>query len=396
MPRCSVNNPRPITPPTYYAGYRWRDGYGALEACLPTYSGSATVHNDEATMEHKLDSGSAQNAKVGGSIASQAALRDKNGAELFRDLTKTARIALHYLPESSELFLQTEHRHLDGRGIMRFWDRFSEAVIEPKGGGFRGRDSAAASQGGRPPGPRREVAWVRQGDRAGHAGTPFLRRADLDAGADVSALPGRNFSAELKFSVRGTSAILQECRRKKFTATAVWHAAMALATRDTQTQAGPKKPTGGGDDPNDDAYTVSNHRTVLSVVAEPAEGRTFDDLAGELTAFCRRGISEPPGVWGALRPMIEEITTPAVSSLGNVDRYVRRRYGAAREIEGVWFGDTATGPWLEGFLWAWRDCLVLCSCYDSGLYTPRDVQAFHERAAQIMMEGLGLYERARL
>lgn len=43
---------------------------------------------------------------------------DLTGAELFRDLKKTAFITLHYLPESRELFLQTEHHHLDGRGLM--------------------------------------------------------------------------------------------------------------------------------------------------------------------------------------------------------------------------------------------------------------------------------------
>ncbi|RYP35623.1 hypothetical protein DL767_003735 [Monosporascus sp. MG133] len=238
---------------------------------------------------------------------------------------------------------------------------------------------------------------------------PLSSGEPISMPADVNASPGRNFSADLKFSIRDTSAILQACKRKKFTLTAVWHAAMALATRDIQAQAGragTNRP-GGGDDPGDDAYTVSNHHTVLPVVVEPGEGRTFDDLADELTAFYRRGISEPPGVWGALRPMIEEITplfasgdmtdtTPAVSSLGNVDPYIRRRYGTNWEVEDVRFGDTATGPWLEGFLWAWRDRLILCSCYNSGFYTSRDVQAFHERVAQTMVEGLGLYEQARL
>ncbi|RYP91231.1 hypothetical protein DL770_002623 [Monosporascus sp. CRB-9-2] len=186
--------------------------------------------------------------------------------------------------------------------------------------------------------------------------------------ADVNASLGRNFSAELKFSTRDTSAILQACKRKKFTLAAVWHAATSLATRDIQAQA---EADGGGDGRDDDAYTVSNHHTVLPVVVEPGEGRTFDELAGELTAFYRRGISQPPGAWGALRPMIEEITplfasgdmtdtTPAVSSLGNIDPYIRRRY------------------------------------YNSGFYTPHGVQAFHERVTQTMIEGLGLYEQARL
>ncbi|RYP42312.1 hypothetical protein DL768_010361 [Monosporascus sp. mg162] len=248
--------------------------------------------------------------------------RDKNGAELFRDLTKTAYITLHYLSEFRELFLQREHHHLDGRGIMHLWDSFSRAVIEPKGVVF---------------------------------------------GDEIQQLPPR--SDDLRGYI-------------------------------------PKKPTGGGDDPEDDTYSVSNHPTALPGVAEPGGGRTFDKLAGELMAFYRRGISERPGVWGVLRPMIGEITplfasgdmtntTPAVSSLGNVDPYIRQQYGADWEVDDVSFGDTATRPWPEGALWAWRDRLVLCSCYNSGFYTPRDVQAFYEKVAQTMMERLGLREQAR-
>ncbi|RYP72696.1 hypothetical protein DL771_004032 [Monosporascus sp. 5C6A] len=60
-------------------------------------------------------------------------------------------------------------------------------------------------------------------------------------------------------------------------------------------------------------------------------------------------------------------------NLGNVDPYIRRRYGADWEVEDVWFGDTVRDAWLEGYLWVWRDRLVLCSCCNWVFYTPRDV-----------------------
>ena len=43
-------------------------------------------------------------------------------------------------------------------------------------------------------------------------------------------------------------------------------------------------------------------------------------------------------------------------------------------------------------MWAWRGRLVLCSCYSSAFYTPRDVLAFHDDVADILMQGLGLFD----
>ncbi|RYP31360.1 hypothetical protein DL766_004413 [Monosporascus sp. MC13-8B] len=177
--------------------------------------------------------------------------RDKNGAELFRDLTKTAYVTLHYPPVFRELFLQTERHYLDGRGIMRFRERF-----------FR--------EGGRPPGPRREAAWARQGGRAGHAGAPFLGRADLGVG-----------------------------QRQR------------LARPELQRGAEVQRP-----------------RHVRHPAGVQAQGVHRDG------GMARGGMAD---------------TTPAVTSLGNADPYLRRRYGAAWEVEGMLFGDTVTGPWLEGF-----------------------------------------------
>ncbi|KAI1399384.1 hypothetical protein F4819DRAFT_510194 [Hypoxylon fuscum] len=340
--------------------------------------------------------------------------RQKNGAELFRDLTKTTYATLHYLPEFNELFLQSEHHHLDGRGVMHFWDEFFEAILRPKDVVFgieferlppRSDDLLALN----------EKVVGRGKDLAASLLQPLSSGEPISMPvANINASPSRNFSLELKFSVRDTTAIIQACKKRNFTLTAVWHAAMALATQEIQKSAGGSPGTkfmgfsnfnlrGYFPKSNDThAYTVSNHHTVLPVVVEP-DGKSFDEIASQLTKFYRTGLSQPADIWCALKPMIEEVTplftsgdmtdtTPAVSSLGNIEPYIKRKYGSDWEIEDVWFGDTVTGPWIEGFLWAWRNRLVLCSCYNSGFYTPRDVEAFQEKVAQVMMENLGLYD----
>ncbi|RYO88707.1 hypothetical protein DL762_003633 [Monosporascus cannonballus] len=126
--------------------------------------------------------------------------RDKNGAELFRDLTKTAYVTLHYPPVFRELFLQTERHYLDDE-IKRLPSRADDLL----------------DLGEKRPGRGKGVALAML--------EPLSSGEPISVLANVNASPGRNFSAELRFSVRGTSAIPQACRRKEFTVTAVWRAA---------------------------------------------------------------------------------------------------------------------------------------------------------------------------
>ena len=417
-----------------------------------------------------------------------ATFRVRRGAsapDLFRDLARTEQITLWYLPEARELFLQAEHHHLDGRGLMWFWDGLFNTLAaddDDKDELTFERDFKGAPEAARlpprsddlldlreaTPGRGRAVALDMLAPLAmGDGERQVCMPVDLDSarvqarfrastpapptqsspssggsgvGARPPGPPGRNFSIESRLSDRDTREILDACRRRGYTITAAWHAAMAMATRETQRrEAGPEaagnkfvgfsnfdlrpyfpRPSKEEGDKHDDgygdtdAYTVSNHHTVLPIALDVSTGRAFDDVARELAAFYRRGIAgagSVPGVWAALPHMIDELlpdftplgadmtdTTPAVSSLGNIDAFIRKRYSSSKptsssswwDIEDVWFGDAATGPWLECFMWAWRGRLVLCSCYSSAFYTARDVLAFHDEVTRVMMEGLGL------
>ncbi|RYP81258.1 hypothetical protein DL769_002088 [Monosporascus sp. CRB-8-3] len=266
------------------------------------------------------------------------------------------------------------------------WDRFFRAIIEPKGVVFgdkvqrlppRSDDLLDLSE--KSPGRGKEVALAML-ERLSSG------RADLDAGRRQRlARPElrRGAEAHLPRHVRHLAGV----QAQKF------HRDGGMARGDgtghpRHTGAGgscrhqvmgfsdsnlrgyfPKKPTAGGDDPDCDAYAVSNHHTVLPVVAEQGEGRTFDGIAGEPTAFYRRGVSEPPGVWGA--PRADD----------------RRDRAAVRERRHDGHDARSVEP---------RHRESLHTPANSGFYAPRDVQAFHERVAQTMTEGLGLHERACL
>ncbi|CAJ2509748.1 Uu.00g056480.m01.CDS01 [Anthostomella pinea] len=340
---------------------------------------------------------------------------EKTSAELFRDMRKTTHVTLNYLPECNELFMQSEHLHLDGGGVMCLWDDFFQAVVAPKEVVFgdevprlppRSDDLLDLKE--KTPGRGQEVAMS------------MLAPLDVGEGeaicmpVDVTRAPSRCFTAEYKFDLRTSTAILQACKNRQVTVTAAWHAAMAIATRNVQAGVTGRPGTKfagftnfnlrGYFPKSADSYTgtVGNHYTILPFVVEP-EAYSFDETARRLTAFYRRGLNGQPDIWAALQPMIETVfpdvtapltdTTPAVSSLGNISQFIRTKYGSEWEIRDVWAADTVTGPWIDCFLWAWRDKLVICSSYNTGFYTPGDVEGFNEKIAYELMQGLGLYDQ---
>ncbi|KAI1344179.1 hypothetical protein F5Y15DRAFT_104603 [Xylariaceae sp. FL0016] len=335
--------------------------------------------------------------------------REMTGQELFRDMTKSAHATLHYLPESSEILLQTEHHHLDGVGLLYFWDELFKAVITPQEVQF-GDEMQRLPPRSDDILPMKEL-WDGQGKAlAMEMLAPLATDKPVCMPVDVKKAPMRNFSQEYRFDVRTTAAILRECKNREYTITAVWHVSMALAIRDIQT-ADPDITCPGTTFANFANFnmrrhfppglheaTVGNYHWALPCALDLGE-KSFDKLAREMTAFYRKGLTSD--VWCALKPMIEEVTpaftsesmtdsTPAVSSLGNLEQFISRKYGSDWEIMDAWVGDTVTGPWIEGFMWTWRDRMVFSSTYNSGFYKAWDVQNFHETVAQTMKKGLRL------
>lgn len=140
-----------------------------------------------------------------------------------------------------------------------------------------------------------------------NSGDPICMPVDVAAGS-----PARNGSVETPFSARETDAVTAACRARNLSVTAAWHTAVALATRAIQRAGTPGGAAGNKfmgyanfslrgyfpQSADKDAYTVTNHHTVLPTAVE-TEGRSFAEIAAELAAFYRRGISEPAEVWSA-------------------------------------------------------------------------------------------------
>ncbi|KAK3300633.1 uncharacterized protein B0H64DRAFT_315727 [Chaetomium fimeti] len=366
----------------------------------------------------------------------------KTWRDLWKTLVKTAHMTLYYLPEARQLFLQGEHHTLDGRGLMNFWDRFFRALASPVST-HELLQRTDGSEVARLP-PRSDDLLGTTERRPGRGEQRALEiLAPLAAMTEPISMPVRtplpapsphNSALTLQAPGRTTAAIRAACKAQRLSVTAAWHAAAVLATQAIQAKRSTVRGTqfacfgnfdlrryfpasqsqsqsqSGREDSDDDAPTaLSNHHGVLPYVVDASPGRAFGQMVRELGAFYAQDLPRAdPEVWSALGPMIRLMvpdfavagpqtreTTPALSSLGVVDQFVKERYGEWG-VEEVWFGDTVTGPWLEHFMWAWRGRLVLNSCYNPAFYSPEEVGEFNATVLEVLLDGLGVAERGNL
>ncbi|ERF68699.1 hypothetical protein EPUS_05760 [Endocarpon pusillum Z07020] len=355
----------------------------------------------------------------------------KTSAEHWRTMIKTRQMTMYFFPEERQLFLQGEHHILDGRGLMNFWDRFFRALASPAKEDIMKTEGSEVS---RLP-PRSDDLLDMAEKKPGRGEQRALEiLAPLGTMNAPICLPvphplppcsPRNAALELRLSTRTTESITAACKAQRLSVTAVWHAAVVLATRSIQAKRNSVPGAGGGTQfacfgnfdlrryfpaPDattlPDAYALSNHHCVLPYVVTP-DGKTFSQVARELASFYQQDLPKADAeVWSAMEPMIRmllpgftrtplEETTPALSSLGVVDHFIGSWYADAGgqggwRVEEVWFGDTVTGPWLECFMWAWQGRLSLNSCYNPAYYTHAEVDEFHQLVLEKMLDGMSI------
>ncbi|KAK3360612.1 hypothetical protein B0T25DRAFT_496563 [Lasiosphaeria hispida] len=362
----------------------------------------------------------------------------KTSAELWKTLVKTKQMTMYFCPEARQLFVQAEHHILDGRGIMNFWDRFFKALTSPaRIQDIMRTDGSEISH--LPPRSDDLLNTAEKKPRRGEQHALELLAPLVTMSAPISMpmsgpLPRcspHNSALELKVSARTTESIMAACKAQRLSVTAVWHAAVVLATQSIQAKHNERAVAGtqfacfGNFDlrryfpgpenaalPQPDAYALSNHHGVLPYVVTPG-GKTFSQVAHELAAFYQQDLPKAdPELWSALGPMIRmmvpeftrvplEETTPALSSLGVVDKFIAPSYADAGgkerwRVEDVWFGDTVTGPWLEHFMWGWQERLSLNTCYNPAYYTHAEVDEFNQLVVDKMLHGLGVMSRGKL
>ncbi|KAI1340808.1 hypothetical protein F5Y15DRAFT_33245 [Xylariaceae sp. FL0016] len=361
----------------------------------------------------------------------------RTAVEHWNSMVKTRHMSLFFLPEERQLFLQGEHHTLDGRGTMNFWDRFFQALASQTKDNPIKLDGSEVSR--LPPRSddlldMTEKKPGRAEQRAHELLEPLTSMESpifLPAQHPLPPCSLRNAMLELKISTSATQSIIAACKAKGLSMTAAWHAAVVLATQTAQARrneamgagavAGaqfgcfgnfdlrryfPAPGTGAGAPPLPDVYALNNHHCILPYVVTPG-GKTFAQLCRELGAFYSQDVPRAdPEVWSALGPMIRTMvpdfvkpqldeTTPALSSLGVVDSFIKSTYVDADGkgkwgIEHLWFGNTVMGPWFECFMWAWKGRLSFNICYNSAYYSHVEVEEFNQLVLEKMVEGLGV------
>ncbi|KAH7303976.1 hypothetical protein B0I35DRAFT_517104 [Stachybotrys elegans] len=351
---------------------------------------------------------------------------ERTTSDLWRHLVKTRQPMMRFLPKTNELFLQAEHSHFDGRGMLHFWDEFIPLLVNST-------PLVLGQELGNLPGTSDDYLDTREKSpgRAAQLGMELVQSFEVQPPDTPVCYPLKNLDSlsqkpypyvgartKLEISPEGTSRILAGCKDRNVSLVAVWHAAMVLAAQDVQRDAGEAVGsiyvTGANLDlrkyfGNNQAEKaakkapIGNFHTILPCTVKPGS-KSFLELAQELNSFYRMNLHEQPDIFSALRPMMQGFadayaqgppmdTTPCISTGGVVDYYLKKQYtgpAGALYIDDLWFGDTTTGPWLECFTWMWRGSLILSSCYNGTFYSDDEVHGFLERVTEHIKNGLGL------
>lgn len=350
------------------------------------------------------------------------------GSELWRQLKKTRLPTLVYLSSSGELSLQAEHSHLDGRGLIQFWNEFASFLVNPKA-------LALGQELANLPGTSDDYLHVQEDSPGQAEGLALELLQCLDTSPPHSAVtyplknpstlslenPGFiNGRVRHRFSTIDSDKILAACKTHSVSLTAAYHAAVGFATRDIQRQRGLEPgtkfaafsnldlrryfPNEGGDATSPAKPLLGNFHTILPCISHYGPSKSFIDVAKELSESYRQNLNEIPGLFSALRPMMRLVgdeftqgplrdTTPAISTGGNLDLVLKGPYkGPAGEfvIDDLLAGDVVTGPWMDCFISIWKGRVVLNSAFNGVFYEEEEAHGFLVRAGRYMLGGLGV------
>jgi hypothetical protein len=355
---------------------------------------------------------------------------DLTGSELWRQTTKARLPTMYYLPKSSELSLQAEHSHFDGRGLIMFWNQFASLLVNPKPLDLGGQLAKL-------PGTSDDYLPVQEEypGRGTEIALELLQLLDVSPPETAVTYPLRdpstlsfekpsviNGRAAHKLSSVNATTVLAACKAHSISLTAAFHAAIGFATRDVQRQRGlapgskfaafsnlDLRPYFQHDGSATSAAAktrtlIGNFHTILPCISHYGHNKSFVDVARELSGSYRQRLDAQPGLFSALRPMMQLVgddftkgplqdTTPAISTGGNLDLVLKSPYvGAAGTftIDDFWAGDVVTGPWMDCFVFVWKGKVGLSCNFNEVFYEEEEALNFLARAAEHMLEGLGL------
>ncbi|RAK97089.1 uncharacterized protein BO80DRAFT_504925 [Aspergillus ibericus CBS 121593] len=331
---------------------------------------------------------------------------------LQRNGTYITQSKLYYLPHTSELVLRAQHYTIDGVGVLIWWDKFFRALLNPNPDIVFGDEHHCLSVplpealGNNDPPTEAETKKATAQVLQYVAGLPSIGMVSK-AG---QVPPGKSQHIEYRFSPDLTAAIIHGCKRTGISVTSAVHAAYGMVLMQHA-------------DPNSNTsqyttvqsfnlrdYLPERYRTVAAAnypttvpfsITLPVG---FDQFARALNQSYRYGIKEncdALNIVGAYNkvligmlksPEAQDMPGPTdayVSSLGIVERYLRRSYGGVVRVKDYEFAVDVVLGLNALHVFSFRDELRLVYSFNDGFEEPGMIREYLEGVERVLREVLG-------
>ena len=342
----------------------------------------------------------------------------KTASQLFPFEESSRRVVLHVLPHTQELALQAPHTHVDGIGMITFFDHLLRHIVNPS--------------------PTSPPAW---GTEASNL-TPMLsftahiptmsptQKAlwDTNLQAYLSAFPTVRLHNEnkgtpatkttmqyLRFTRAETASIVTRCKQLGFSVTAAAQAAISHAARihgqtlDQRTHATLAiYDARGYIDPAEFPHhkLVGPHTFAMPTVFPIEDSfvatarrayeifRRYKTQGDMLRACSPLWGSEIPAIMGA--PLPAEMPVMAdlqLSSLGVMDKYLKPVYEGQRgkiEVQDLWITLEMLSPNIAVEMWTFDGRLTIMPIYNQRFHRRESVTALCALVQEQLRQGLGV------
>ncbi|KAJ2971816.1 hypothetical protein NQ176_g7512 [Zarea fungicola] len=343
----------------------------------------------------------------------ESSFRVKTGTvnDAFKTMTNVPYITLNYFPASNEIMIASPHTYADGRGLLYLVDAFFAAASNP--GTFKFGDEHARL----PPNEDTllslpEVITEGHYQKAGQTLGLLMQSDPIRMPVeDMTVPPGEVSREELKISAPLSGRIVAACKDRGYTVTSAWHTAVVLAVAKLQAAAGQVGKVYSSFS-NYDLRSVfpssfeprhqpiSCYHTGLPLAVTP-EGKSFDAISSEIRSVYKTALSvETAASFPAVSKLaidafsagLPPSSTPVLSSIGVLERFMGHSFGSEWEIEDFWMADCMLSAEVEMFLWAWKGQVVLSGSFNLAYYTNDQVAELLQNVKQELLNGLAISE----
>ncbi|KAK0379653.1 hypothetical protein CLIM01_02980 [Colletotrichum limetticola] len=321
--------------------------------------------------------------------------------EVFSAFKSQFHITLHYVRDSNQLLLQSPHTLIDGRGMLYLYHAlFTTLAALPDDNSQTHHETSGAPNLSKPYDDWLGVSATPSEKNFADAQSIFQRVLQQEKpirlpGVDFTTTPQRPVHRDLEVDEKTSSTIISACKEKGVSVTSAWHAALALTTQKLQSEAGedgssyvqfttidlrrhfpssfvPYK------------HSIGSLQTALPLAADLSKDSTFDALSKSLHQQYKAPFAFADNDFGYLTPymaMSRQIlesggvppsSTPSLSSMGVVDDYLQRQYGAW-EVSNFWVSSTMMTGDFQMYLWTFRGKLTFSVCYNEAFYSMEKV-----------------------